>query len=182
MSHPEHVIDIFLQPGEFYFGDRGTRIRTLLGSCVAITMWHPMLRVGGMCHYMLPVRGGKPDGTLDGRYADEAMAMFQREIRGVGTRPEDYQVKVFGGGNMFSKQRHCELQQPCGNVACRNVQAARLLLDSHGHKVMAEHVGEHGHRNVVFDVWNGDVWMRHVKNGVLLEKAKEIEQDKCPNR
>ena len=52
-----NVIEIFLQPGDFYFGDRDTRIRTLLGSCVSITMWHPRLHVGGMCHFMLPERG-----------------------------------------------------------------------------------------------------------------------------
>ena len=32
---PPHVIDVFLGPGDFYFGDEQTRIRTLLGSCVA---------------------------------------------------------------------------------------------------------------------------------------------------
>src|SRR5690606_23795720 len=29
-------LDVFLQPGEFYFGEAGTVIRTTLGSCVAI--------------------------------------------------------------------------------------------------------------------------------------------------
>ncbi|MBL8511280.1 MAG: chemotaxis protein CheD, partial [Betaproteobacteria bacterium] len=57
MSDTSFVMDIFLQPGEFYFGDADTRIRTLLGSCVSITMWHPTRRIGGMCHYMLPTRG-----------------------------------------------------------------------------------------------------------------------------
>ena len=28
MKRPSHVIEIFLQPGDFYFGDRDTRIRT----------------------------------------------------------------------------------------------------------------------------------------------------------
>lgn len=45
---------VTLQPGEFHFGGANTRIQTLLGSCVAITLWHPIRRIGGMCHYMLP--------------------------------------------------------------------------------------------------------------------------------
>ena len=56
LASPE-PIDVFLQPGDFYFGEAGTRIRTLLGSCVAITLWHPILHIGGMCHIMLPERG-----------------------------------------------------------------------------------------------------------------------------
>ena len=72
MQAPADVIDVFLQPGEFYFGEEKTRIRTLLGSCVAVTLWHPKLRIGGMCHYMLPRRPRDKAGAaekLDGRYA-----------------------------------------------------------------------------------------------------------------
>jgi chemotaxis protein CheD len=48
--------ELFLHPGEYAFGDAQTRIRTLLGSCVAITFWHPVLKTGAMCHYLLPAR------------------------------------------------------------------------------------------------------------------------------
>ena len=51
---------VFLHPGECYFGGGPTRIATLLGSCVSITVWHPRLLVGGMCHYMLPSRQRPP--------------------------------------------------------------------------------------------------------------------------
>ena len=65
---PADALEVFLQPGEFYFGEEKTRIRTLLGSCVAITLWHPKLRIGGMAHYMLPSRPGLAKGQpLDGR-------------------------------------------------------------------------------------------------------------------
>ncbi|MCK6396767.1 MAG: chemotaxis protein CheD, partial [Zoogloea sp.] len=92
------AIDIFLQPGEVYFGDRGTRIRTVLGSCVSITFWHPRLLLGGMCHIMLPGRIGKAPDEPDGRYADEAVSLLVDEMRAAGTQPRDYQAKLFGGG------------------------------------------------------------------------------------
>lgn len=41
MRRATDVIDIFLQPGEHYVGDADCTIRTLLGSCVSITLWHP---------------------------------------------------------------------------------------------------------------------------------------------
>lgn len=169
MTAPEHVLDIFLQPGEFYFGDSETRIRTLLGSCVAITMWHPRLHIGGMCHFMLPARAVRPSDILDGRYADEAMLLFHKEIRTAKTKPGEYQVKLFGGGNMFELPKR---QVGCVDVPCRNVMAARHLLRLHGHNVVAEHVGMHGHRNVIFELWSGDVWMRHVKH---VTEQKRIE-------
>ncbi|MBI1174656.1 MAG: chemotaxis protein CheD [Sideroxydans sp.] len=163
MKKPGRAIEVTLQPGEFYFGDGNTRIRTLLGSCIAITMWHPQSKIGGMCHFMLPSRSIKPKDVLDGRYADEAMQLFLREIRAAFTKPGEYQVKLFGGGNMFDRSAQHD-EENCKNIPCHNVAAARRLLQQNGFHIVAEHVGMSGHRNVVFDIWNGNVWLRHVKS------------------
>lgn len=156
INKPPHVMDIFLQPGEHYFGDKDTRVRTLLGSCVAVTMWHPKLLVGGMCHYMLPKRM-KRSGDLDGKYADEALELLITEARNLGTLPKEYHVKLFGGGNMFPRTQN----QKISHVGKKNVDVGRELVKHHGLVLHAEHLGGDGHRNVIFDVWNGDVWMKH---------------------
>lgn len=62
--------------GRYIFGDSHTRVRTLLGSCVAIVVWHPQRKIGGMCHYVLPNRKAVAGRPLDGRYANEAMEIF----------------------------------------------------------------------------------------------------------
>ena len=157
MHKPPHVVEIFLQPGEVYFGERDTRIRTLLGSCVAITVWHPMLLVGGMCHYMLPRHRGKKRDALDGRYADEAIELMLREIKRSGTWPHEYQVKMFGGGHMFSE--HQTVKED--HIGAQNVEIARKLIKQHGFTSCAEHLGGAGHRNILFDIWSGHVWMKH---------------------
>jgi chemotaxis protein CheD len=156
-TSPSNVIDVFLQPGDLYFGDRETRIRTVLGSCVSMVFWHPRLHVGGMCHYMLPCRPDRHFGELDGRYADEATALLFREMRQIGTQPAEYQVKVFGGGNMFPGQR----KDDGDHVGARNVEAARDIVRAHGLNTVCEHLAGAGHRNVIFDVWSGNVWVKH---------------------
>lgn len=158
---PLQPLEIFLQPGDHYFGDRDTRIRTVLGSCVSITFWHPQLLMGGMCHYMLPKREEERRNLVgpmpDGRYADEAVSLLMNEIDAVGVSHKEYQVKLFGGGNMFPESR----KHQDGHVGQRNVETARALVRKHGFACVAEHLGGIGHRNVIFDIWNGDVWVRH---------------------
>lgn len=158
MSTPDFVLEIFLQPGEFYWGDSDTRIKTLLGSCVAICIWNPKLKIGGMSHSLLPTRGDqKRRGELSARYIDEAMELFLLEMAKAGSRPQDCIVKYFGGGDMFN-----ELWKKSGpGVGERNVEMTRSLIDKYGIKLKAEHVGGVGHRNIVFDLWSGDVWMKH---------------------
>ncbi len=168
MIKPDHVIEIYLQPGDFYFGDVNTRIRTILGSCVSITMWHPTRLIGGMCHYLLPSRPKGAGATLDGHYADEAMKMFLREIKAAKTHPGEYRVKVFGGGNMFMKTKKAMLNksgEKAGkafdlDVAGKNVLIARSLITSHGFKIDAEDLGGDGHRQLIFDIWSGHAWVR----------------------
>lgn len=150
-------LEVFLNPGEFYFGDGHLRVSTLLGSCVSITMWHPLRRHGGMCHYLLDSRGVVVGG-LNGKYADEAMAMFLAELKKRKTHPTEYEVKIFGGGNMFA---HMRKDEPGMDIGSRNVMAADRLLEQHGFKqVRARHVGGKGHRRLLFDLWNGDAWVK----------------------
>lgn len=185
MHKPAHIVEIFLQPGDFYFGDQNTRIRTVLGSCVSITVWHPQKLIGGMCHYMLPTRSKRYSEELDGKYADEAMELFMREILAANTRPSEYQVKMFGAGNMFplagkSDCRNCtpeiayhKPEGVCPKVHCRNRQVAYYLVKKHGFAIHAEHLGGEGHRQLFFDVWSGYAWMKHVPTASVIP-IKEI--------
>jgi len=163
---PLHAMEIFLQPGELWFGEEETRIRTILGSCVAVTLWHPAHCIGGMCHFMLPRRPRCDTASTtgrDGRYGNEALEILADELRSAGTRPDEYQAKLFGGGRMFTAAGSV-LPVPDQNVA-----AARALASHHGFKVMAEHLGGHGHRHVALDIWCGHTWLRHTPLQALPE-------------
>lgn len=150
---PEEILEVYLNPGDWHFGDEDTRIKTLLGSCVSFTLWHPGKKIGGMCHYMLPSRGSKPaHDELNGKYADEALQLMVQEIEKERSRPQDYIAKVFGGGSM--------LETGTINVSDRNVEAARKLIDYYGFRMEGECLGGVGHRNVIFDVWSGEVWLK----------------------
>lgn len=185
MRFSNAALEIFLQPGEIYFGDSSTRIRTVLGSCVAITLWHPREKVGGMCHYMLGRRRGpkhKATAELDGKYADEALQLLLREIDAVGGNPREYEVKLFGGGNMFApvgndpeaRSQGSRNQARGINVADDNVVAGRELLARHGFAISAEQLGGRGHRQVIFEISSGDVWVRkhRVYKGTALPVAE----------
>jgi len=152
------IREIFLHPGDFHFGDAETRIVTLLGSCVSITVWNPRMRVGGMCHFMLPTRGVVSEGgSYDGRYGDEAMLLLMQCIQTLGVAPAEFQAKIFGGANMFPLQ--CQRDEM--NLGERNVEMALALLQRYEINIKAKHIGGDGHRKLMLDNWSGDVWLKH---------------------
>lgn len=158
--------DVFLGQGDVLVSRSSVRIRTLLGSCVSITLWHPHLRVGAMSHFLLPRRGGQVQrGTvpgeldvLDARYGDEALKLMERGLMRLGAAPTECIAKAFGGGCMLRGRPAGNL----GNVGLRNGEAARQMLAERGIALRSEHLFGDGHRQVVFDLPSGDVWVRQV--------------------
>jgi chemotaxis protein CheD len=156
----------YLEPGDFQFGAAPLRLTTLLGSCVAVTLWHPRRHIGGMCHIQMPGRSRHAaEGRLDGRYAEDAFAMFDLEIGRHGGAPREYVAKLFGAGNMFPGTEASTIK-----VGARNLDAARLELARRGLRPAAEHVGGAGHRKLIFDLASGDVWLAFSN----LEPVKEL--------
>jgi chemotaxis protein CheD len=157
MAGAGNIREVYLRPGDFCFGDGMLHINTLLGSCVSIVLWHPLLVHGGMCHYMVPSRN-KSRGQLapNGKYADEAMELFMAELRKRDTVAAQYRVSVYGGGNMFS-----ESSGPM-DIGTQNIDMAYRLLDKFGFTLSYDHLGSFGRRKVEFDVWSGEVRLVHV--------------------
>jgi chemotaxis protein CheD len=151
--------DLFLPPGEFFVGDRPLRVRTMLGSCVTITLWHPHRRAGAMSHFLL-THGGprRPGERLDARYGNEALALMLDGLQALGAPPSECEAKIFGGGDMFG----FIAQVPSGTVGRRNGEAARQMLAAHGIAVKREDLFGEGHRQVVFDLADGAVYARQI--------------------
>lgn len=144
----------YLHPGQFHFGSAPGHIVTLLGSCVAVTVWHPGARFDGMCHILLPSRKRPPGASPDARYADEAIERFIYALKARRLSPETCQVQLFGGGSMLSRTT-AEMM----NVGQRNIEATRAAITAHDFRVMTEHVGGVHPRRLLIDLSSGHVRM-----------------------
>ena len=165
MKHVENKI--FLHPGDFCFLNESAHIHTILGSCIAITLWHPVLCIGGMCHFTHPKHPIRSGSTLDGRYADDVMSMFKQEVTQYGTKLKEFDAKIFGGGNMM-KSRGEDIDDSIGT---KNSIIAMQLLMQEDVTIQVAHVGEFGHRRIIFDIDTGDVWVRYTESNGIRRKS-----------
>ncbi|MGE3771304.1 MAG: chemotaxis protein CheD [Gammaproteobacteria bacterium] len=156
-GNDEKIADVFLLPGESCFVGSTTRVRTLLGSCVALTMWHPLLRIGGMCHFVLPTRIDSCDGSLDGRYGDEALRILLAHAAKWSAAPRQFHVKLFGGSSVVAG----DARNAGRSVGAKNLVCARRLCAEFGLRIAGEHTGGTGHRSVRMDMRDGLVWVRY---------------------
>ncbi len=148
---------LFLMPGQMHFGSRVGSLRTLLGSCVAITLWHPQKRIGGMCHYLLPKRVRKMGEPSDGRYGEEAVAAMVDHIRYHKTSPKDYVAHLYGGADTMPEGTNFKF-----NVGESNIELGWSLIDQYGFQLQAVDVGDDVPRTVTLTLATGGVEMvRH---------------------
>lgn len=157
----------FLNPGAVYFARKGA-MATLLGSCVAITVWFPESRCGGMCHYILPARRGRNlTYQLDGRYGDEAWAWLVRMAGKSGNDITQAVVGVFGGSQAFVRD---DVGLP-GNVGQRNVEQAIQMLAEHGIAPVRFDTGGTGSRKIRLCLDTGAVTCRTAGAIALAPRA-----------
>lgn len=166
-------VNVFLMPGDFYVGDERSLIRTLLGSCVSITLWHPHLRVGAMSHFLLSGRSGEKQ--QNGRYGEDSLELMLNKLKLLGVSPRECEAKIFGGGAMFTSDGSIKLK----DIGRSNGNAARAMLIANHIPVVGESLFGTGYRKIIFDVMTGDVWMHHVRpnDPTLLVVARRELQD-----
>lgn len=152
--HPGPGPLITLLPGQLHFG-QGVQLKTLLGSCVALTLWHPPRRVGGMCHYLLPTRPRLRAEAFDGRFGDEAVLTLVQCIERAGLKPQDFVAHLYGGADTMPDAPDLKL-----NVGERNIEQAWHLIDQFGFQLDGVDVGDHVPRHVQIDLKTGLVSMR----------------------
>ena len=146
-------------------------ISTLLGSCVAVCLYDPELRLAGMNHFLLPDgkrRGiNRDDVVLHGDYAMEVLrnAMFAR-----GASGDRLVAKAFGGGNVVDAIHMA--------IGTRNAAFARQWLRREGIPLLADDLGGTWSRKVVLDPLTGDVFCRrgaiHRSEAVAMSRAEEV--------
>jgi chemotaxis protein CheD len=149
------VEDLNLWAGQLYFGTRVRRVRTLLGSCVGVTLWCAQRQIGGMCHFLLPSCTRTEGEPLDGRFGDKAMRILLLSLQRAGTRPQDYQAHLYGGADTMPERVGVKF-----NAGERNIEKGWSLIDELGFELVNVDVGDHVPRNVSLNMSNGDVDMR----------------------
>lgn len=154
MSGGTPSVEVFLNPGEHFVGHQLYRVRTLLGSCVSIVLWHRAFKVGAMSHFLLAARQRNHGRGLDGRYGEEALEIMVQRLSQLGVDPRQCEAKLFGGSDMFQRTG------PGGSldIGRKNGQEARRLVQLRRIPIVAESLFGVGHRRIVFDIATGDVW------------------------
>jgi len=147
-------------PGEYYVTRNDEAITTVLGSCISACIRDPVLRVGGMNHFMLPEDNSGRDSTLRApvvlstRYGSYAMESLINQLLKLGSLRERLEIKIFGGGRVLAAMT---------DIGARNIDFVKSYLDTERLQIVAQDVGGDQPRKVVYFPAEGKARVRKLR-------------------
>ncbi len=121
-----------------------------LGSCVAVTIYDPSIKVGGMAHVMLPDDSNVKNGHLPYQYANTAVDTLVENVCSKGANKFRLRAKIAGGSQLFDVNE--TLEKPVGE---QNVEKVKAALRKASIRLEAEDTGGRRGRNVQFFLDSG---------------------------
>ena len=126
-----------------------------LGSCIGITVYDPVAKVGGLLHYMLP------DSMLDEQKAREKPAMFAdtgipllfKSCYAMGAEKKRMIVSAVGGASILDDANFFRIGQ-------KNIMAMRKIFWKNNVMIKAEDTGANYNRTVRLEMRMGKVFVR----------------------
>ncbi len=144
----------FLYPAALFVSDKPYLISTILGSCVAVCLWDPVLKLGGMNHYMLPFWNGQ--GLASPRHGNIAIEKLIDNVVALGSNKNTLKAKIFGGAEVISSN----ISQ--FHIGKRNIELAKQLLEEYKIPIVSSSTGGKQGRKIIFNTFTGEVLQKFI--------------------
>ena len=129
-----------------------------LGSCIGLTFYDPVTKIGGMVHYMLPDSTQMRNNSNIAKFADTGIEELLRRVVGAGANRGRLVSKIAGGAKMFEVSGMSNV----GNIGERNAIAAKEKLKELKIRLIAEDTGLNYGRTVELHCETGEFYIKSV--------------------
>lgn len=138
-------------------GGRGRIVTYALGSCIGVSAWDPVAKVGGLLHFMLPEPAADAPVPKPGMYATSGLPLLFARLCELGGRKERLVVCAAGGAEVIS-------DSALFAIGKRNRTMLRKLFWKDGTRIAAEDTGGDQARTMALNLECGEVTIR-TRNG-----------------
>jgi chemotaxis protein CheD len=168
LSHFEQPI-VTIHPGEFYVSDEDVIISTVLGSCVAVSLFDKRRHFGGINHFMLPGDLDNEDviQSKNAKYGMYAIELLYNEMLKNGSTKGDVVAKVFGGGSVL------RLGSGPTKIPKGNIDFAFSYLEKEKFPVVASDTGGILPRKIFFFAKTGRVLLKRITGSQVINIQHE---------
>jgi chemotaxis protein CheD len=140
------TLDTLVGMGQIAAGGPPQKMKAVVGSCIALSLYHSRLNRGVMAHVVLPDSAGR--GGAPGKFADTAVPQMLELLKEFSATASCLTAKLAGGANMFGSSGPLQ-------IGDANVEAVAHALRAAGIRITAQDVGGNRGRRVTFECEGG---------------------------
>ncbi|MEA1969221.1 MAG: chemotaxis protein CheD [Thermodesulfobacteriota bacterium] len=126
-----------------------------LGSCIGLVIYDPVVRVGGILHYMLPESSIDKEKAAARPYmfADSGIPRLFKAAYNLGAVKQRIRVYVAGGAEILD-------QKGFFNIGKRNYMALKKMFFKNKIMIDKQNVGGNTNRTVRIEIATGDIYIK----------------------
>ncbi len=132
-----------------------------LGSCIGISLYDPVTKIGGLVHVLLPNSKEAYASENPAKFADTGIPLLVEKVVAFGASRSHLQAKLAGGAQMFQFSN----PSPIMTVGARNCENAKKALQQCGIRIVSEDLGGTYGRTVEIDLSTGLYKVKTVNKG-----------------
>ena len=135
---------------------------TSLGSCIALILYDPLKKIGGLAHIMHSDSNIIKNNTNPAKCVDTAISEMLRKISNMGGEKIRLKAYIIGGACMFTTLE----SGPEGTIGKKNINMAKEILEEEKISIEGEDTGLNYGRSVEFSTISGEVVVKSMQYGV----------------
>lgn len=144
---------------ELKIGKSPEKIITIgLGSCVGVTLYDPISKIGGMVHIMLPNSKEIKNNDNVAKFADTGIPKLLQEVIKKGAKKNNIVAKMAGGAQMFNLSTNNNALR----IGDRNIIATKKILQELNIPIKANDTGQNYGRTIILDLNTGGLLVRAI--------------------
>lgn len=105
-----------------------------LGSCIAVSAFDPVAKVGAMAHIVLPISNNGASATLPAKFADRGIPLTVEKMEKAGARRSRIVIKMAGGAKMLQGVQAGSIL----DIGERNIVAVNEAMRALGIKIQSQ--------------------------------------------
>ncbi|MEE1100347.1 MAG: chemotaxis protein CheD [Agathobacter sp.] len=135
-----------------------------LGSCIGLTLYDPVSKIGGLVHYMLPDSTQLKNNSNIAKFGNTGIKELHKQMIAAGANQRRLVAKIAGGAKMFEVSGLSSV----GNVGERNSEQAKIILKELKIPLIAEDIGLNYGRTVILNCEDGSYTIKSVGKPVKV--------------
>lgn len=128
-----------------------------LGSCIAIAIYDPFVKLGGLLHFMLPEASIDPERSKSNAatFGDTGFKLMLDRLESLGGKTRRYKAYMIGGAQPLASGGSSTFA-----IGKRNLLQARKMLWNADIQITGDESGGNASRTVYLDLDTGEVSVR----------------------